>query len=99
MSNQLTFLTMSLNPIAVFRLDLPLDGATFDGLMHAQSDFKLAIHPAHGADDAAWQALQGAHIYHVSSAKDDLPQPWFVNEALLKRCPQLLEPGQDFAFW
>ena len=81
---------MSLKPIQVFRLDLPLDGETFDGLINAQSAIKLEIHPARGADDAAWHSLQGAHVYHVSSAKDDLPPHWFVNQALLERCPNLL---------
>ncbi len=30
------------------------------------------------------------HAYHVSSAKDDFPDVWRVNEALLKASPHLL---------
>ncbi|TAN52089.1 MAG: 3-phosphoglycerate dehydrogenase, partial [Betaproteobacteria bacterium] len=40
--------------------------------------------------ERAWEALATAHVYHASSAKDDLPRPWFVTEALLARCPQLV---------
>jgi D-3-phosphoglycerate dehydrogenase / 2-oxoglutarate reductase len=43
-----------------------------------------------GATQQTWAALGQAHIYHVSSARDDLPAPWWVNAALLQRCPQLL---------
>ena len=76
--------------LKVVRLDLPLDAATFDGLIAAAPELALSMHRAKGDDDATWQALATAQVYHVSSARDDLPAPWFVNAALLQRCPQLL---------
>ena len=79
-----------MTPLKVVRLDLPLDAATFDAALAAAPEVKLAVHPARGADDATWQALAAAQVYHVSSARDDLPAPWFVNAALLQRCPALL---------
>ena len=79
-----------MTPLKVVRLDLPLDAATFDAALAAAPEVRLAVHPARGADDATWQALAAAQVYHVSSARDDLPAPWFVNAALLQRCPALL---------
>ncbi len=38
----------------------------------------------------AWALLSQAHVYQVSSAKDELPKHWFVADALLGRCPNLL---------
>ena len=79
-----------MTPLKVVRLDLPLDAATFDAALAAAPEVRLAVHPARGADHATWQALAAAQVYHVSSARDDLPAPWFVNAALLQRCPALL---------
>ena len=76
--------------LRVVRLDLPLDAATFDGLMAAAPGLNFSVHRAHGDGDATQQALATAQVYHVSSARDDLPAPWFVGAALLQRCPQLL---------
>ena len=76
--------------LRVVRLDLPLDAATFDGLMAAAPGLNFSVHRAKGDDDATGQALANAQVYHVSSARDDLPAPWFVGAALLQRCPQLL---------
>ncbi len=74
----------------VVRLDLPLDGATFDAAIAAAPALGLQVQRAHGGDDATWRALAAAHVYHVSSARDDLPAPWFVGAPLLQRCPALL---------
>ena len=79
-----------MNRLKIVRLDLPLDAATFDGLLAAAPGVTLSVHRARGADQTTWQALATAQVYHVSSARDDLPAPWFVNAALLQRCPQLL---------
>ena len=80
----------SVNRLKVVRLDLPLDAATFDGLLAAAPELTLSVQRARGDDETTWQALATAQVYHVSSARDDLPAPWFVNAALLQRCPQLL---------
>lgn len=75
---------------AVVRLDLPLDALTFDSAINANPALALQVCPPRGDDAAVLQALQCAQLYHVSSARDDLPAPWFVNAALLQRCPRLL---------
>ena len=74
----------------VVRLDLPLDAATFDGLIGAQGSLALTVAPVTSDGDAAWQALQQAHVYHISSARDDLPAAWCAAAPLLARCPDLL---------
>ena len=74
----------------VLRLDLPLDATTFDSILAADPSIAFAVQPARGDDGAAWQALSAAHIYHVSSARDDMPRQWFVSRAMLARCPSLL---------
>ena len=81
---------MSAHPVKVVRLDLPLDGASFDAIIIADPTLSLEIGPAFGDDAASWRALSTAHVYHVSSARDDMPQPWFVGAPLLARCPDLL---------
>lgn len=44
-----------------------------------------------GADEASLQtAMAQAHVYHVSPAKDELPQRWQVNDDLLAQCRELL---------
>ncbi len=76
--------------LRVLRLDLPLDADTFDGLIGQDAGLQLAVRRATGDDTSTWQAFATADIYHVSSARDDLPAPWFANAALLQRSPHLL---------
>lgn len=73
----------------VVRLDVWIDGA-FDQRLARERDITLSVGAASGDDSASWQALQGAHVYHVSAAKDELPRQWFVQPTLLARCPELL---------
>lgn len=81
---------MNTDRFNVVRLDLPLDGASFDAIIAAEPKIDLLVRPACGDDSAAWQALSRAHVYHVSSARDDMPEAWFVAAPLLDRCPDLL---------
>ena len=81
---------MSVDHVSVVRLDLPLDGASFDAIIAAEPTITLQVQPAHGDDATSWRALSTAHVYHVSSARDDMPRPWFVAAPLLERCPDLL---------
>ena len=50
----------------------------------------LSVFPVRGNPAAAWDMLAGAHVYHISAAKDELPQEWFARADLLARCPNLL---------
>jgi len=73
----------------VVRSDLWIDPA-FDQSFRGREGVVLDVFPRRGADGAVWPLLGQAHVYHVSAAKDELPRQWFVSEALLARCPQLL---------
>lgn len=73
----------------VVRTDLWIDPA-FDARLKTEPGVSLAVFATRGNADAAWDQLAGAHVYHVSAAKDELPREWFVTADLLKRCPQLL---------
>lgn len=73
----------------VFRLDLWQNPAFAERLGREPG---IALTTARLADPEApaWDALAAAHVYHASSAKDELPPQWFVTEKLLARCPQLV---------
>jgi len=77
------------SPFRVLRLDLPLD-ATFDARLAEDPLFDLSVLPAHADVDAAAELLASVHAYHVSSARNELPSPWWVGRELLERTPQLL---------
>lgn len=74
----------------VVRLDLPLDAVSFDSLVRSDASVALEVAPVTGDGSQAWQALSKSHVYHISSARDDLPRHWFAAEPLLQRCPDLL---------
>jgi D-3-phosphoglycerate dehydrogenase / 2-oxoglutarate reductase len=73
----------------VVRSDLWIDPA-FDEHFRERQGVILDVFPRQGPEDAVWPLLSRAHVYQCSAAKDELPRPWFVTEALLQRCPQLL---------
>jgi len=75
--------------LRVLRLDLPLD-AGFDARLKEDPLFDLSVLPVHAGIDAAADLLASAHAYHVSSARNELPAPWWVGGDLLARAPQLL---------
>jgi D-3-phosphoglycerate dehydrogenase len=83
-------MTATLDRLRVVRLDLPMDAAAFDAMICASPSLVLTVEPATGQDASAWQALSQAHVYHVASARDDMAQDWYVAQALLDRCPDLL---------
>jgi D-3-phosphoglycerate dehydrogenase len=80
---------MKPNEKRVVRSDLWIDPA-FDARLAREPDVSLAVFPARGDSAAAWGMLSGAHVYHISAAKDELPQEWFARADLLARCPDLL---------
>ncbi|MBO9329126.1 3-phosphoglycerate dehydrogenase [Achromobacter sp. HZ01] len=72
----------------VARLDLWIDPA-FDADIGREPGLALQVLPAHG-DAVTAAGLAGAHAYHVSAAKDEVPARWQVSESLLAACPRLL---------
>lgn len=75
-------------PKRVLRLDFWIN-PVFDTRLQAEPDIALQVAERKN-DTAVWQALERTHVYQVSPAVNELPQPWRVHEALLARCPQLL---------
>lgn len=73
----------------VVRSDLWIDRAFDEGLTSTPG-VSLAVFPVAGDPAIAWGLLAGAHVYHISAAKDELPQPYFATAELLARCPDLL---------
>lgn len=73
----------------VVRSDLWIDSA-FDACLASEKDVALRVFPVRGDDAGASEALAQAHVYHISAAKDELPQAWFARKDLLDRCPDLI---------
>lgn len=73
----------------VFRFDL-WQNPEFAERLGREEGIELTTAKLADPQGPAWEALAAAHVYHASSAKDELPQPWFVTERLLARCPQLV---------
>src|SRR4029434_5170217 len=73
----------------VVRSDLWIDRA-FDERLAREPDVSLRVFAVEGDATAAWDLLSGAHVYHISAAKDELPEQWFARAELLARCPNLL---------
>jgi D-3-phosphoglycerate dehydrogenase len=80
---------MSATEKRVVRSNLWIDRA-FDERLSHESDVSLSVFQVSGSPALAWDLLSGAHVYHVSAAKDELPKEWWVNKDLLARCPDLL---------
>lgn len=77
------------NPqLRVARLDLWID-PVFDETIARDGTLDLRVLPA-GGDAVTAAGLAGAHAYHVSAAKDEVPARWQVSADLLAHCPQLL---------
>jgi len=73
----------------VVRFDLWID-PIFDARLTQESDIALSVSSLSARDEAAWAALEQAHVYHISPARNELPERWQAHDALLARCPQLL---------
>lgn len=74
--------------LRVARLDLWTD-PVFDETIARDGTLDLRVLPA-GGDAVTAAGLAGAHAYHVSAAKDEVPARWQVSADLLAQCPQLL---------
>ena len=73
----------------VVRSDLWID-PVFDQRLASEPGVSVRVFSVRGNSPAAWDALSGAHVYHVSAAKDELPVEWFANADLIARCPDLI---------
>ncbi len=73
----------------VTRFDLWIN-PVFDESMKQEQGVAVEVAPVTGDDDAAWAALQRAHFYQITAAKDELPAQFHARASLLERCPQLL---------
>lgn len=73
----------------VVRSDLWIDKAFDDGLA-LEKDISLTVFSTRENEVGAFKALEESNIYHISAAKDELPQQWFARKALLDRCPNLI---------
>ena len=62
----------------------------FDERLRSEAGIELQVHAMPASQAAADAALKGAHVYHVSAAKDELPPFAFVTAALIEACPDLL---------
>ncbi|HSI61437.1 MAG TPA: hydroxyacid dehydrogenase [Ideonella sp.] len=80
---------MAANDKRVVRSDLWIHAA-FDERLAREPDVSVRIFPVRGNPAAARDMLSGAHVYHVSAAKDELPQEWFARADLIAHCPDLL---------
>ncbi|HET8745320.1 MAG TPA: hydroxyacid dehydrogenase [Ramlibacter sp.] len=80
---------MTAAALRVVRSDLWIDAA-FDERLQREPGISLSVFRVRGPSAAAWDLLSQAHVYHVSAAKDELAQEWFVRADLIARCPQLL---------
>ena len=80
---------MSSTPKKVVRFDLgSIPCSTSACEANRASTCTSALSP--GPPEKGWALLADAHVFHVSPAKDELPQWLFVNKELLARCPKLL---------
>ena len=80
---------MTSSPKRVVRFDHWIS-PTFAERLAQEKDIELNVLALAGDASAAWEALGRAHVYHVSAAKNELPVQYQVNEAFLRRCPDLL---------
>jgi len=76
-------------PWRVVRFDLWID-PVFDRRLAQEANIALEVASFRSDEERAWRALEKAHIYQITAAKDELPLQWHVTRSLLERCPHLL---------
>lgn len=81
---------MTPRTVRVLRLDTPMDADTFDARIAAADGLQLQVFPVDVDLQATWEAFGQAHVYHIASARDELPLRWFAGGELLERSPNLL---------
>ncbi len=73
----------------VVRFDMPIDRA-FDERLRGEADIELAVIPVAASDAQVARALAGAHVYHVSSTRNEMARYTFVTARLLESCPDVI---------
>jgi D-3-phosphoglycerate dehydrogenase len=72
----------------VARFDLWIN-PVFDEIVGSDPSVSLEVAPVREAEKA-WRALERAHVYQITAAKDELPLQFRAGAELLERCPRLL---------
>lgn len=72
----------------ITRFDLWMN-PIFDETLRAEPSVSLEIAPIRDTDKG-WAALERAHIYQITAAKDELGLQFRAQQQLIARCPQLL---------
>ncbi len=78
-----------MKPRRVVRFDIWVDAA-FEARLAREPGVELSVLEKKLPAEKILPALARADVYHVSAARDELPKRWWVNEALLAECPQLV---------
>jgi D-3-phosphoglycerate dehydrogenase len=73
----------------VARFDITIDPA-FDARMRGEPDIELVLSPVPRSDEDVKRALDGADVYHVSSARNEMAKYAFVTADLLERNPSVM---------
>jgi D-3-phosphoglycerate dehydrogenase / 2-oxoglutarate reductase len=72
----------------VTRFDLWIN-PVFDEIVGSDPNVTLEVAPVRDSE-RGWAALERAHIYQISAAKDELNMQFRATQALVERCPRLL---------
>jgi D-3-phosphoglycerate dehydrogenase len=80
---------MPANPKIVVRFNFRYNPSMAERFAR-EADIELRTCDAKGPESSVRPDLAAAHVYLVSSAKDELPRHWFVTAELLARCPKLV---------
>jgi D-3-phosphoglycerate dehydrogenase / 2-oxoglutarate reductase len=73
----------------VVRFDFAIN-KVFDDMLHKAENIHLNFCRYADSDAVSLAHLKSAHIYHVSAARDEVPQQWHARAPLLDQCPDLL---------
>lgn len=76
-------------PWRVRRFDLWIN-PVFDARLAQEPGIALEVARIGGPAHDAWRALESAHVYQITAAKDELPIEFHAHAPLLARCPDLL---------
>ena len=80
---------MAANPKTAVRFDFPYD-PVMDARFAREADIALHTCRRSAPEAETRAALADAHVYIMSSAKDELPRQWFATAELIAHCPKLL---------